>query len=452
MSREVEIPSEWHIPALHEMNDRGRLAEVLQQYLGAKLRERRQRIASCRIKRIYYKPGGRCRLSLKAKICDRDGKELGEQLYYGCIHEAGQGQTVFERAAGQELLQPEFGDPIGFIPEWETVLWAYPNDPSVSGITTLMNPEKVFKLVAEQPERFGIQNGYRPQAIAARLAKYVPGKRCAYFFDLALEEKSGRAAKPHTIFGKTYTTEEGAEAFAVMSRIWRTQACQSRAFRMPQPYSYDGERNILWQEALDGQALAKIAGEINLAEAAKQAGAELAAFHGCGASLPEKMTGAFQLEELQAALVAIGASLPQHAEAYARVHHKLMAAYPALPPTALTPVHGSFKFSHIFHTAREIAFIDFDGANQGDPCYDLGRFLAALHRIQFESAIDTPTVRRTAENFCAAYHRAAKSAAPQKRIDWFTAAHLLGSEIYKTVKSMIPGEVEQLLKIADAII
>ncbi|GEM_PF-3013832 len=452
MSRVVEIPSDCNIPALHEMNDRSRLAEALRQYMGAKFHEQGQRIAGCRIKRIYYKSGGRCRLSLKAKICDHDGNELGEQLYYGCLYEAGQGRAVFERARRQELLQPEFGDPLGFIPEWETVLWAYPNDPSVSGIATLMNPEKVFKLVAAQPERFGIQNGHRPQAIAARLAKYVPGKRCAYFFDLTLEEKSDRAVKPHTVFGKTYTTEEGAEAFAIMSQIWQTEACQSRAFRMPQPYSYDGERNILWQEALNGQALAKIAGEVDLAEAAKQAGAELAAFHGCGANLPVKMTGAFVREELRSALAAVGTSLPQHAEAYARVHHKLMAAYPALPPAVLTPVHGSFKLSHIFHTGREIAFIDFDGANQGDPCYDLGRFLAALHRIQFESVIAAATARRAAENFCAAYHRAAKFAAPQKRIDWFTAAHVLGSEIYKTVKSLIPGEVEQLLKIAEAII
>jgi len=258
--------------------------------------------------------------------------------------------------------------------------------------------------------------------------------------------------KPHTIFGKTYTTAEGAEAFASMKQIWQTEACQSRAFRMPQPYWYDDERNILWQEALSGQALAKIAGEVDLAEAAKQVGVELAAFHGCGAGLPEKITGDFLLDELRASLTAVGKSLPQHAGAYARVHHKLMAAYPALPPAALTPVHGSFKFSHIFHTGREIAFIDFDGANQGDPCYDLGRFLAALYRMQFESAIDAATVRCAVENFCAAYHRAAKFAAPPQRIDWFTAAHLLGSEIYKTVKSMIPGEVDQLLKIADAII
>jgi thiamine kinase-like enzyme len=434
------------------MNDNGRLAEVLQQYLGTRLVAQSQRISSCRIRRIYYKPGGKCRLSIKAKICDRDGNALGEQLYFGHIFASGQGEAAFEQARRQELLPPEFGDPIGFIPEWETVLWAYPNDPNVSGIATLMNPEKVFKLIAKQPKRFGIQNGYHPKAIAARLAKYVPGKRCAYFFDLTLEEKSSHAMKPHTIFAKTYTTEEGAEAFVIMNQIWRTEACQSRAFRMPQPYWYDDELNILWQEALNGQALAKIVDEVNLPETAKQAGAELAAFHGCGASLPEKMTGAFQLEELQDALAAVGQSLPQHAEAYARVHHKLMAAYEALPPAALTPVHGSFKFSHIFHTGREIAFIDFDGANQGDPCHDLGRFLAALHRIQFESAIDTPTARRAAENFCAAYHRAAKLAVPQARIDWFTAAHLLGSEIYKSVKSLIPGEVEQLLKIAEAII
>jgi aminoglycoside phosphotransferase (APT) family kinase protein len=123
-----------------------------------------------------------------------------------------------------------------------------------------------------------------------------------------------------------------------------------------------------------------------------------------------------------------------------------------LPPSALTPVHGSFKLSHIFYNGREIAFIDFDGAKQGDPCYDLGRFIAAVYRLQAGATMDAETARRTVENFCAAYHHAAKTVVPQERINWFASAHILTGEIYKTVKSMIPGEVEQLLKIAGTII
>jgi aminoglycoside phosphotransferase len=448
MSKKVEIPANCEFPQLQEMADNHCLAAALRQHLGTRLAEQGYHIASCRIRRIYYKTG-KCRLTIKAKNCDKAGREVGEQVYFGRVFPPGKGKAAFEQARRQELLQPEFGDPIGFIPEWETVVWAYPNDPNLIGITALMNPESTFHLVAAHPERFGIQNGYRPKAVAARLAKYVPGKRCAYFFDFSLEEKSNGAAKAHTIFGKIYTTEEGAEAYAIMNQVWQTQACQNGAFRMPQPYWYDEERNSLWQEALPGQALAKIAAEIDLAEIVKAAGAGLAALHGSNLNFTERLTIAFQLQELQASREAINATFPQYAEACSAVHNKLMAAYPKLPPVALTPVHGSFKFSHVFYTGQKVAFIDFDGARQGDPCYDLGRFIAHICQSQVESTINAETARRAIANFCAAYHSAATTKVPQERIDWFASAHLLTSEVRKAVKCLNPGLVVQLLEIAE---
>jgi thiamine kinase-like enzyme len=456
MLKKTKKDNNGNIPQLLEMTDQYQLAEVLQQHVGAKLSEQGQKIHSCRVERIYYNPGGRCRLHLNAKICGKDGEELGHQIFFGGIFRPGEGKAVYEEARSREFQQPAFGDPIGFIPPWEMVVWAYPNDPRLDGLATMMSREKIFKLVSEQPSRFGIQNGYRPKDVQTRLAKYVPGKRCAYIFDFSLEDAAGEK-KGHTLFGKAYYDDEvGSEAYTIMSKIWQTPACQRGAFAMPQPYWYDQELNIVWQEAIPGRALAKIAGEIDLAEIAKMIGSGLAAFHGSALIFPERMNLEFQLKELQSSLNAVSKTFPQYKDACSALYDKLKAAYPGLKPwpgrpVAPMPVHGSFKLSHIFYDGGKVAFIDFDGANLGDPCYDLGRFIAAVWKLQANSTIDRETAQRVIENFCCAYRQAGPAELPQQRIDWFASAHLLTSETYKAVKRLNSILVAELLKIADGI-
>ncbi len=448
MAKQVKIPQDCGFPQLLEMSDKRRLASALQENLGATLQAQGQRIHSCNIKRMYYKPGRRCRLNMIAKIRNQRGERLGEQIYYGRILPPGKGRKLFRRLQQRNFLAPEFGAPLGFVPRWEMIVWAYPNDPNMRSMKTLAQPEKILQRAQAEPGLFGIRNGHRPATIAARLAKYVPGKRCAYFFDLALAEHDGAAPRAHTIFGKTYKAQDGEAAYAVMSKIWQTPACQNRAFRMPQPYGYDAALKMLWQEALTGRALAKIAGEVALPEIIATAGRSLAAFHDSGLNLSELYTLDFQLEKVRRAVEAVQHTAPQYAEACESLRQKLLAASQRMQPIGLTPVHGSFKFSHIFYDGREVVFIDFDGAHQGDPCYDLGRLIAYVGKLQAEGEIDEERARRTIANFCAAYRAATRRSVPQERIDWFASSHMLTSQIYKAMKSLDLSLLERLLALA----
>jgi len=448
MAKQIKIPEDCGFPQLLEMSDKHRLAAALQETLGESLRAQRQRIYSCNIKRMYYKPGRRCRLNMIAKIRNENGEKLGEQIYYGRILPCGKGGKLFQRLQRKNFLTPAFGAPLGFVPQWEMIVWAYPNDPNMRSMKTLVQPGKVLARAQAQPRLFGIHNGYRPTTIATRLAKYVPGKRCAYFFDLGLAEHDGAAIRTHTIFGKTYKAKDGEAAYAIMNKIWQTPACQNRGFRMPQPYGYDANLKILWQEAITGRALAKIASGIALPNVLREAGGRLAAFHDSGLRLPELYTLDFQLEKVQRAVEAVQHTAPQYAEACLTLQQMLVATAVSLAPIAFTPVHGSFKFSHIFYDEREVWFIDFDGAHQGDPCYDLGRLIAYLGKLQAEGELDDAEVQHAAASFCAAYREATPRLVPQARVNWFASSHMLTSQIYKAVKSLDESLLERLLAIA----
>jgi hypothetical protein len=444
----ANVMEDSEFPQLREINQPEKLAQMLRRYLEPALAANDVRVQSCAIDQLRYKPGGDCRILLTANIGRRNDETTAQQIFFGKLFRSQRGKELFDSCDQSKLATPRFGPAMLYIAEWEMVLWAYPNDPNLPGLSAMVDAEKILALAQAAPEKFGLK--HPPVAARAELKKYVPGMRCGYIYSM----RSGAANNPPcAVYGKAYRGNEGQKAFTLMKQIWETAASQRGDFVLPQPYSYDPERQILWQEALPGQPFAKLAENLpNLPETASEIGSRLAAFHGTQLQLPLEMTFEFQLEEVRRAVAAIKRTFPDHARACAAVGEKLLTAAARLGSGPVTPVHASFKFSHIFATAQGMAFIDFDGANLGDPGYDLGRFLAHLYKMQAGAKIDAELAAQTAANFCASYNRAAAAPLPQARLNWFAAAHVIGSQVYKSVKRLDADLVSKLLNIADQLV
>jgi len=441
----ANVMQDSEFPQLREITQPENLAQMLRRCLEPALAASDMDVQSCAIDQLHYKPGGDCRILLTVNICRRNDEAPASQIFFGKLFRSQRGKELFDACDRTKLASPPFGPAMLYIPDWEMVLWAYPNDPNLPGLSTMVDTEKILALAQAAPEKFGLK--HPPAAVRAERTKYVPGMRCGYIYSM----RSGAANDPpYAVYGKAYRGNEGQKAFTLMKQIWETEASQRGDFVLPQPYSYDPERQILWQEALPGQPFAKLAENLpNLPEAANEIGSRLAAFHGTRLQLPLEMTFEFQVEDVHRAVAAIARTFPDHARSCAAVGEKLLNAAARLGPGPVTPVHASFKFSHIFATAKGMAFIDFDSANLGDPGYDLGRFLAHLYKMQAGDKIAPALAAQTAANFCASYNRAAASPIPQERIGWFAASHLIGSQVYKSVKRMNADLVGNLLNIAD---
>jgi hypothetical protein len=280
------------------------------------------------------------------------------------------------------------------------------------------------------------------------MTKYVPGKRCGFIYLTHSNFPDGDTSC--ALYGKAYGRNNGEQAYMIMKRIWESEGCQKGTFILPQPYHYDAETQILWCEALSGQLFTRMFKNLaHLPELVEEIAVRLAAFHSTPLQLPEEMTLDFQVGKVRDALTAIGKTFPDYASVCSDIGHKLLNAAAQLGPCPLTPVHGSFKFGHIFATEKGIAFIDFDGANVGDPGYDLGRFIAFVYRMNARKKITPELTRQTVMNFCNAYNQMASSPVSQNRIDWFVASHLIISEVFKAVKRLNTSLVNQFLEIAD---
>jgi len=444
MAKFSHIPTDCEFPQLFEIADPVKLAAKLNQHLGPAFAGREMQVSECAIEQLNYRPGAACVVLFSARIVNERQEELGRQSFYGKLFRRPQKlANTLRQQQNRAWVQPRFGPALAQIPDWAMLLWAYPNDPRLPGLAQMSNPEIVLAKAQAAPEKFGLTQ--RPAAITAEQTKYVPGRRCGYIYRMTLADGA-----PHAVYGKTYEYDDGENAFALMQQIWECEARRRGGFILPQPFSYDTEMKVLWQEAIAGESFAKIADRVpNLPEVAEEIGARLAAFHSAALPLASKITFEFQVAEVQRAIIEISRTFPDYAGRCAAIGEKLLSAAACLGTGVETPVHGSFKFSHIFATPKGMAFIDFDGACCGDPGYDVGRFLAHLYKMKASWTLDPEVAEQTAANFCHAYNRAAASPLSPARINWFAASHLVASQVYKSVKRMDTSLVSKLLKLAD---
>lgn len=443
------IPKDCSFAQLHEIFDSRQLAQTLQQHIWPFPKAAKKQVRDCEVKRIYYQPGKECRLIITANIGNGTDHNTGQQLYFGKLISGKDSREIFNSIDSRKLTTPAFGLPVMFIPEWEMILWAYPNDPDLPGLPLMVSDERILALSLDNPKNFGVKQA--PVSVTSELKKYVPGRRCGYVYYLWPNLSESRGSKmPCIVFGKAYTGNKGEKAYRIMRQIWESDPVIKNEFIIPRPYSYDSSNKILWQEGLWGRSFIKHSGLLrNLPLIALKIGQRLAALHNTRLDLPQKMTVDFQIEAMQRTVAAIKETLPNDAESCNSISQKLISLAALLEPATLTPVHGSFKFSHILSTEKGIAFIDFDGLNLGDPGYDVGRLIAHLYRLEATGKISRKLTNKTIQNFCESYNRIAAFPLSQERITWFAASHLVSSEIYKAVKRMYPDLLQKLLNIAD---
>ena len=449
MGDTITVAKDQEFPQLREITNEQLLNQVIGEHISTISPPSGDHLNSWKIKRVYYKPGDECRFMFTANIANNGSNGASEQLFFGKLFYLLDAKEVFKRQKAQALVTPKYGPAVTYIPRWKMVLWAYPNDPEIAGLPKMFANQNILKLAQANPENFGMHTA--PTGIKREMKKYVPGKRCGFVYTMNSAPSETNDSPPaHKVFGKIYENDDGANAYHVMTQLWNSDARKKGQLIFPQAYSYDSKNKILWQESLTGQSLAKYAGDLeNLPVLATEIGLRLAALHNTRIELPKIMSIDFLLAELEKSVTAVSRNFPNHAKACVAIQKKLHATVNQLESGFESTVHASFKFSHIFESEKGIAFIDFDGANIGDPGYDVGRFLSRFYRMKAFHKISPRLAKQSIRNFREAYNQLANKPMSQKRINWFTASHLVSSDIYKLVKRADPVNLSKLLHLAD---
>ena len=455
--RSLDLPDACELPQLAAIVDPGRLAHVLGDAL-AQADPAAPALLRCSVTKVHYRPGRECRLVISARF--RRGRHGEEQLYFGRLRVdaphvdtplvvtplAGARGSVAELSDVPGATAPRFGPASLHLAQWDLRLWAYPNDPELAGLPFLADPERVRARFTSEPEVFGFERA--PRALRARRAKYVPGRRCGYAYDVSGWSARARAAA-RRVYGKCYAGSAARIAHDVAWRVWHSPPAREGRLRLPRPYACDETLGITWQEGLAGRPVLKEREHAaRLPEIAAEIGERLAALHGAVLPLPREMDHASQLAMLGESLAAARASVVPAARAACELGTRLLAVGARFAELPAVTLHGSFRLSHVLETPEGIAFIDLDGANAGDPSVDLGRFLAHLQRLEAQGSVSPAIADATAREFRRGYQAAAPVRVSDERIGWATAVHLVSGGLDKALKRMDAGLLSALTRAA----
>jgi hypothetical protein len=436
----LDLPERCDVPQLAAIVEPGRLAHALGLAL-AHATPQSPALLDCAVTKVHYRPGRGCRLVISARF--ENGRGRGEeQLYCGRLPAGARAAAAAPVAAA---AAPRFGPASLQLEPWDLTLWAYPNDPDLPGLAMLADPLRVRARFASTPAAFGFERA--PRAVRARRAKYVPGKRCGYVYDVSgWSEQAG--APPRLVYGKCHAGDAARVAHDVAWRVWHSTAVQAGRVRLPRPFAYDEHTGVVWQEGLAGRPLLKDDQAASLPGLAAEIGTRLAALHSAVASLPREMDHAFVLGMLGQSLAAARGALPASARATCELGERLLASGARFADLPAVTLHGSFRLSHVLSTPSGVAFIDIDGANAGDPGVDLGRFLAHLHRLEAQGSIAPAEAETTAREFRRGYQAAAIVPVSDERIGWATAVQLVSGGLDKALKRMDAGLLAALTRAA----
>lgn len=427
--------------------------QLLERYWGGFVATGEQTILTCRVKRLYYKPEkGTCRVYLNVKVGSANGRFLGEQILFAHLLPSTEIQHTWQAVQAQHWAQPAFGPPVFLIPEPSIIVWAYPNDPHLPGLPLLSNKESVLSALRTAPEAYGLACNQQAVTIEqTTLTKYVAGQRCGYIYDIGLEDDT-----THRVYAKAYRAKAGTAAAAVWQQVWNSPARERGELSMPEPYSYDLQHHILWQEMLEGQPLAKILHDVDLAAVTADAGRQLAALHSLALDVPSGITLEHEKGQLAKSLTAVSRAFPRAAARCQQLYERLLSDPETLQKVNLVPIHASFKPSHLLVANDRCSLIDFDGTVLGDAAYDLGRFIAHLRGAESKDKLDADTVNHAVAALCQAYNQAASRPVAQSRMNWFAASLILSSHINKVVKRMLKthdqfgaDHIDRLLSLAE---
>jgi Phosphotransferase enzyme family len=323
------------------------------------------------------------------------------------------------------------------VPELRLQLSAAHPDETLPALRSLIVPEMARELL----ER-GLRQGsprysdLRIASCAPEVMRHKPGSRCTVRYRLEFH-RDRTFDGPAMVVGKTWHGLKGANAYAGMRALWRSDLAQSPTVRIAEPLAFLPEENVLIQSAVPesltfddvlerlpppsdpGYAAATAEAQLSVVKIAHG----LAHLHGCGVGFGESVSWEDEVAEISDRAARLGAAIPELRGSLGPLLAALGTRNAAHRPDPQRPSHRSFRPAQVLLHGDEIAFIDFDGLCQAEPALDVALFLTMMreHGLRSAAAANTSGVGTgrssvgTMDALCDSFLSAYEAVAPISR-------------------------------------
>lgn len=430
------------LPNLWQLADAPAMRQRFQGYFRLRYSEHRLRVVGCSIEKLYYRPERNCKALYRLQLEDR-ANQTSDQWFFAQMYPVEKSFAKFSRAQEKAATAVSFWESVSFWPEIDTIFWAFPHDPQLTQLPTLLEPQTIPQLLATHLPAAELGDTVQCQRL-----KLMPRKRCLLQFtvgDTRLVTKS---------YAQTdYHTAKGRYAYQIFSDVY--QATQTNPWlTVPEPLFYDEELAThvqAWCKGKPPTATASI-------EKIHKAATALAQFHQLG-ELPhlqpsQRTAGLVQRVQTDANL--LGHFLPYDLRLPTVTNQLTLAAIGLAGKTTLqTPTHGAFRLNQLLDNNGRFTLLDLDDAGWGDPVYDVAECMASIQMAHFTDDLNLAELQANAETFKLAYVEQVPWQVDSARLHGFIALSLfqklagafrrLETAVYPKIDSLF-GLIEQHLE------
>jgi hypothetical protein len=249
--------------------------------------------------------------------------------------------------------------------------WRFPDDPALPALALLTDPAAARALLPRDLAAWHVVE-------QVQVVKWQPGESATVHCRLARAD-GDRTTVPAAVYAKVLA-REGVAAVDAAQRRWYAQP--PPGLRVAEPLAADPAHRVLWTRAVLGRpvlAVRRDDGRPALPlDAARQAGRWLAALHGSGPALSDRVVEPVAVAA-EAAKKArkIADARPRYGEAVRRLA-AIAAALPAAGPARRRCLHGDFHVDQMLLTDGGLVVLDLDEVVTGDPALDLAELAVDL--------------------------------------------------------------------------
>ena len=452
-----ETPTDALLTQLAVILDQSAMKDRLQEQICESIPERKRFvIRSCKIDRVRYKPESSCMVTYRLEIEDMTTKETGEQVLCGRAYPKGLSLSQWEKGRMRPLVQPQFGQPLLYLPDLELVLWSFPNDRKMTTLPTATEPARFTSVILPKLIAAHLGQGWQILGTTSQVVHYVGEHTCTVKMSVDLSHPSQNGLQTMTLFGKTYYNEDGAETYRVMQQLWNSEARRSGQLALAKPLGYDSETKTLWQLAVQGITMETC--DIDRPEFLpflREAAGAVGGLHLAPLSDARSVTVADLITTLKSITSILIRCRPTCGQALLPLVHRLVAQADMIPAHPSATVHGDLHLKNFLVDDARVTLIDLDNVCTGSPYLDLGSLIAGLHTYSILHEKSEETVPRLVESFLQAYETHVPWPVRRDLVDWHTAVALVTERAYRCVtrhKEGRPAMIEELINLAGRLV
>jgi len=333
--------------------------------------------------------------------------------------------------------------PMILLPEQKIVLYPFPNDPELPWLIDAIDRRSMRRRF----NHLKIFDGAKVRKVKVRILGYTPNMRASFLYDIVGENRVTAKSFRRQLIGKTNAFKRSDRLFAGAWALW--SAAEER-IGFARPVGFMANPRLTLQEKVAGKRLGAMVDseffDVMVAETARA----IAHFHSL--SIPLRTRRKLKDE--------VG-SVRRWSEVLIKVRADLKSRIEQLQDGIVSqiekrfsiraPVHADFHHTNVLVEDSTIRLIDLDEMAWGDPCVDVGRFLASLRIPSLRSFGSIDGLAKQRELFLREYLKTRPEDVRNVRL--FEAASLLTSaaSAFRIQRPEWENEVEIIFREAEEV-